>query len=68
MILKGNYGDHKYFRSPYLWDKNFEVLRLVVALDKVDLTCEKQLKQNLLYMIQVLLPTPKKLYLWYMVI
>ena len=36
-ILKECNGDQKYLRCPDLRDKNFEVLRSSMALDKVDL-------------------------------
>ena len=43
-ILKQFNGDNNYLRCPYLRDKNFEVLRLVIALDKNDLECAETYK------------------------
>ena len=44
--LKEINGYHKYFRCPYLWDNNFEVLSSAFILDKVDLMFAENIKSK----------------------
>ena len=63
--MKEGNGDHKYLRCTDLQDKHFEVLQKYIALDKIDLVCEKLLKLSLPQVIQDLLPTGKNNFLVY---
>ena len=45
-ILKESDDYHKFLRCPDLWDNNFEVLSLEIALDKVDLECAETVKSK----------------------
>ena len=57
IILKEGYGNNNYLKCPDILYDNFMVLNSLIALDKLDLVCEKLLKINLPAMIQVLLLT-----------
>ena len=45
-LLKEGNGGHKYLRFPYLSDKKFEVLRVAILLDKVELLCTETVKEK----------------------
>ena len=46
IILKEGYGNNNYLKCPDILYDNFMVLNSLIALDKLDLVCEKLLKNK----------------------